>query len=164
MFNNLYCSSDVMKIECQLSNWLFFNYCRRHLRNPLKTSPSASTRVFPCSLVMFFANSAMLSRMIPWNFSITCCRVRIDVWLQVLYARFADSTAACISSGVDLGTRVTTSFVAGSCKSIQSLVVESTNLPSMNNFTVGATFVVLYDRLTMFRTWKIKAEEKFSIC
>lgn len=141
-------------------NWsaskMYKNYFNS--RNPLRTSPSASTSVFPCSLVMFFARSDMLARIMCWSLSITCWRVRIDVWLQVLKARFEDSTAAFISSCVHFGTRVTTSLVAGSWSSIQSFVFESTNLPSMNIFTVGATFDVLYERLITLRTcaWKLR--------
>lgn len=116
---------------------------RFHSRKPLNTSPSASTSVFPCSFVMFFAISDMLARIICWRRSMTCWRVRIEVWLHVLNARFDESTAACISSWVHLGTRVTSSLVAGSFSSIHSVVVESTNFPSMNIFIVGATFDVL---------------------
>lgn len=41
-----------------------------------------------------------------------CCRAKIDVSDQEGKAAEAASTAACISSGVDSGTRVITSLVA----------------------------------------------------
>lgn len=91
---------------------------------------------------MFLAISDMLLRMMCCSFSMTCCRPRIDVWLQVLKAFFEDSTAASISALVHLGTRVTTSLVAGSCRSIHSVVLESTNFPSMNIFVVGTDAVL----------------------
>lgn len=78
-----------------------------HLRSPRKTSPSASTNVLPCSFVIFSANNFIFERMIWANLNITCCRVKIDVWLHDLNAALDDSTAASISLCVDFGTRVT---------------------------------------------------------
>uniref|UniRef100_A0A8D9FDH8 Uncharacterized protein n=1 Tax=Cacopsylla melanoneura TaxID=428564 RepID=A0A8D9FDH8_9HEMI len=104
--------------------------------NPLNTSPSASANVFPCSSVIFSANFFIFDLIMFCRRNKTCCLDMIDVFDQVSYAFFALATAASISAGVDLGTRVTTSLVAGLCRSIQSLVFDSTNLPSMYSLVV----------------------------
>lgn len=118
--------------------WFAYFSTQCHLRNPRNTSPSASINVFPCSFVMFSAKSFMLERMICANLNMTCCRVKMDVWLHVLNAALDDSTAASISLCVDFGTRVTIWLVAGSCKSTHSLVFDSTNFPSIKSLVIGA--------------------------
>ncbi|KNC31679.1 hypothetical protein FF38_10337 [Lucilia cuprina] len=110
----------------------------KNLRKPRKTSPSASAKVLPCSRVIFLANSPILALIKACNLNITCWRDKTEVLLQDLKAFLLDSKAVCISSCVHLGTRVTTLLVAGSCKSIHSLVLDSTNLPSTNILVVGA--------------------------
>ena len=79
-----------------------------HSRSPRRTSPSASASVFPCSRVMLAASSFMFCLMMFWKLNMICCRVRTEVRDHVLNASLAASTAACISPGVDLGTRVIT--------------------------------------------------------
>lgn len=63
--------------------------------------------------------------------------IRPPFQTRTLYASFDDSTAASISLCVDFGTRVTTSLVAGSCRSIHSVACDSTILPSINSFVVA---------------------------
>ncbi len=61
----------------------------------------------------------------------------MDVFDHVLNASLAAATASSISVCVAFGTRVTMSFVAGLCKSIHSVVLDSTNWPFMKSFVVG---------------------------
>lgn len=54
------------------------------------------------------ASLTILALMMFWNLNMICCRVSGEVLDQLLYADFADSTAASISAFVVFGTRVTT--------------------------------------------------------
>ena len=65
---------------------------------PRKTSPAASARVFPCSVVMLAARSSMLSRIRAWNLSITRALLGTETSFHVENASFAAAVAASISS------------------------------------------------------------------
>ena len=75
-----------------------------------------------CSRVIEAASRSIFSRIRAARRNIICCLPNRLVFLHVLKAREAASTAAVISSVVDSGTCVTTVWVAGSRKSIHLLV------------------------------------------
>lgn len=81
--------------------------------NPLVTSPSASAKVLPCSMVISPAMSFRCFLINSWYLNMIPCLWRGDVLLQDRYALVAAATAAVISSWVEQGTLVTTSLVAG---------------------------------------------------
>lgn len=81
---------------------------------PLKTSPLASTRVFPCSRVMLAANLSQFCLINATSLNMICCLVNKLVAFHFGKALAAESTAAFSSASVDCGTRVTRLLVAGS--------------------------------------------------
>ena len=99
--------------------------------SPLNTSPSASTRVFPCSTVISPAISFICFLIRSWYLNIIACLCNGVVLLQLLKAVLAALTAAFISSRVLHGTWVTISLVAGLWTSTHLVAAESTKFPSM---------------------------------
>src|SRR3569833_272595 len=71
-----------------------------------------------------------------------CCRARTLVARQAGKALSADSTAALSSASVICGTRVTRLLVAGSCRSMNCVELDETNLLSMKA-GVSSTFWIL---------------------
>src|SRR5471030_238777 len=117
---------------------------------PRKMSPSASSRVLPCSAVSVAASSAMFSRISCWYLRKMRARAPIGVLRQVLKARWPAETACATSSTVANGTRASTSWVAGLTTSRQTVVRDSTHSPLISKGTVGIV-VVIVGLLVVFR-------------
>src|SRR5688572_1897999 len=100
-------------------------------------SPSASGSVLPCSAVRHAASFFMSRRISSWSFSMMRARCPIGTFLQVLNAAAAAFTALSTSSAPHIGTRASTSWVAGLTTSRHSFAFESTNCPFTSSFTRG---------------------------
>eukprot|EP00760_Papus_ankaliazontas_P005651 PhM_4_TR12695/c0_g1_i1/m.105198 len=105
--------------------------------SPRKTSPLASVSVLPCSCVSTAARRSMFERTRSWYLSIT--RARLDTLTSDhdFAASALLATAASSSSGVDWGTRESSSPVAGLTTSKSSEALDCTSWPLMYIGTVG---------------------------
>eukprot|EP00698_Gefionella_okellyi_P013677 TRINITY_DN3763_c0_g1_i1.p1 TRINITY_DN3763_c0_g1~~TRINITY_DN3763_c0_g1_i1.p1 ORF type:complete len:705 (-),score=165.84 TRINITY_DN3763_c0_g1_i1:76-2190(-) len=113
-------SLDTLPTVSPIINDGMLNVCSTTSR-PRKTSPCASAKVLPCSVVIDSANASMLSRISCAYFIMTRARLETLVFDHLSKAFAAAVTASCISASVHCGTSVNSSCVAGLCNGIHSV-------------------------------------------